>query len=409
MRFPLFIAWRYLRGLRGLNAAPLLSRISMLALAVGAAAMVILFSVFNGFDDVVQDLYKAFYPDLRITAEHGKFFDLSDKKLNQLQKIPGIVQAAPLIMDKALAASNGEQVPVTLIGADDRFFRVNQLGGYITDGDTSLASGNLPVAIAGEGICVQLGVGPQDALSRINLSYPNPAGNPAMNPLEAYQSLSLVPTGIFHVQPEFDNQYILAPLSLVRELFLQNDQSVSSMDLKTAPGIRLEDLKKQISAVMGSGFKTETRFEQNRSVFRIIQTEKWVIYIILLFVLLIASVTMIGAISLLALEKQKDAAMLRAMGSRPATIRNVFILEGLLWGLLGGFIGLLFGLAICFGQQYFGWIKLNGFVIDAYPVAIHWKDIVLVFFTVIIVGGLAAWMPAVRLSRRKLHVGFAVR
>lgn len=399
MRLSLFIAWRYLRGLRGINAAPLLSRISMAALGVGAAALIILFSVFNGFDNLVKELYKSFYPELRITAARGKFFEADSAFVQKIQSLPGVDIAAPVLMDKALASANEEQLPVTLIGADNRFFETGHITPYITDGDTAFDNLYEPIAIAGGQICYRLGVTPEVALSRISINYPNPRATVTTDPTEAFQSLLLVPAGVFQVQPEFDNEYVIVPLPLAREVMLQDDDAVSSIDLKLKPRANAESLKKQLAQVLGSDYKIQTRFEQNKSLYGVIQTEKWAIYAILVFVLLIASVTMIGAISLLALEKQKDAGILRAMGAMPRMIFKVFIAEGALWGLIGGTLGLLLGLLICLGQQHFGWIRLEGFVIDAYPVQLEWKDFVLVFFTVICIGALAAWAPAARVAR----------
>lgn len=398
MRLPLFIAWRYLRGLRGINAAPLLSRISMAALGVGAAALIILFSVFNGFDSLVKELYKSFYPELRISAARGKFFPADTAFISRLQQLPGVAVCAPVLQDKALASANNEQMPVTLIGADNRFFETGSITPYITDGDTAFDNLYEPVAIAGGQICYRLGVTPEVALSRISVSYPNPNATVTTDPTAAFQSLLLVPAGVFQVQPEFDNEYIIVPLPLAREVMLQSDETVSSIDIKLKKGAKPEQVKKMIEQALGEKFKVQTRFEQNKSLYGVIQTEKWAIYAILVFVLLIASVTMIGAISLLALEKQKDAGILRAMGAMPRMIFRVFLAEGMLWGVIGGASGLLLGLLICLGQQYFGWIKLEGFVIASYPVSLQWRDFVLVFFTVVCIGGLAAWAPAARLA-----------
>lgn len=403
MRLPLFIAWRYLRGLRGINAAPLLSRISMAALGVGAAALIILFSVFNGFDNLVKELYKSFYPELRISAARGKFFPADSAFIQSVQSMPGVAVAAPVLMDKALASANDEQLPVTLIGADNRFFETGSITPYITDGDTAFDNLYEPVAIAGGQICYRLGVTPQVALSRISVSYPNPNATVTTNPTEAFQSLLLVPAGVFQVQPEFDNEYIIVPIPLAREVMVQDDNAVSAIDLKLKPGFKADKVKKEITQSLGERYKVQTRFEQNKSLYGVIQTEKWAIYAILVFVLLIASVTMIGAISLLALEKQKDASILRAMGAMPSTIFRVFIAEGMLWGLIGGAAGLLLGLLICLGQQYFGWIRLEGFMIESYPVALQWRDFVLVLITVVLIGALAAWAPAARLAGRKLR------
>jgi lipoprotein-releasing system permease protein len=399
------IAFRYLRGRRGANAAPLLSRISMLALAIGSAAMLVLFSVFNGFEQVIGDLYTAFYPEMRISAARGKFFELPEAKLRELATLPGVAQITPVIEDNVFVNTETEQVVVTLKGVTNDYFRVNTLKPYIVAGRDTLRNGALPTAIAGLGIASRLGVSVNNDFSRMTLYYPNAdAGTGALDPMNALSSLELRPDGIFQVQEEFDQRYVLAPLPLVQELFNEAGRW-SALELRLQSGANpvavQRALRNALKSTAGAGFVVQTRFEQNRSLNTVMRTEKWATYVILLFVLLIASVNMIGAMSLLVLEKRRDMAILAAMGATRGTIRGVFLLEGLLWGGVGGGLGLLLGTVLCLAQQQWGWVRLaEGFIIQAYPVALRGSDFAVIAVTVVGVGILAAVYPAMKSGRR---------
>jgi lipoprotein-releasing system permease protein len=393
------LAVRYLRGKRGANAVPILSRISMLAIAVGSGAMIVLFSVFNGFEGIVRDLYKAFYPEIKITAARGKFFAEDNAKLPQIKAMPGVQSVAPVIEDNVLISGNGEQIVVSLKGVTPVYFSVNSIKPYIIQGRDSVSTGPVPTAIVGEHIANQLGLDVNNVFNDLALYYPDASSGSAFNIQSSFQTLRLKPDGVFRVQDEFDGKYVLAGLAHAQQLFGEQGY-LSSLELLLDPKTNPEKIQQQLKALLGSGFKVETRYEQNKTLYMVMRTEKWAVYAILLLVLLIASFNMIGALSLLVLEKQKDMAILQAMGAQPRDVRSIFITEGILWALTGGGIGLLLGGLICLGQQHFGWLKLGGsFIIDAYPVSLQWPDFLLIIITVIAVGFLAAWYPARRAVR----------
>lgn len=395
------IAFRYFKGRRGTNAAPLLSRISMLALAVGSAAMIILFSVFNGFEEVIGNLYTAFYSDVRVTPAKGKFFELSPEQMKSLRGIQGIDVVAPIIEDNVFVRTEDEQIVVTLRGVTREYFGVNDLKTYIVAGGDSVHAGEQPTAIAGMHIAARLGLQVDNPLSSFTVYYPKMEGSgPALNPMDAVSSLELRPDGIFKVQEEFDQRYVLASLPLVQELF--NASGLwSSVELKLKPGVKPEWVQQKLRKLLGKDFIVETRFEQNHTLNSVMRTEKWATYVILLFVLLIASVNMIGAMTLLVLEKSKDMALLTVMGARKQLVRSIFIWEGLIWAAAGGLTGITIGALICLGQKRYGWVKLSGdFIIPAYPVALKFSDFVVVGITVLAVGVLATLYPALRGPKR---------
>lgn len=398
---PFSIARRYLWGKRGANAAPLLSRISMLALAVGSGAMLVLFSVFNGFEGIIRDLYTAFYADMRITPANGKFFLLDEGQLGRIRGIKGVAAIAPVIEDNVLVHTDEEQIVVTVKGVTPDYFAVNKLKPYIVAGRDSVRAGGVPTAIVGMHIAARLGLNVDNGFSQINLYYPNQSmDNPALNPSDAYSTLTLHPDGIFKVQEEFDQRYVLAPMPLVQELF-RREGAISSLELRLMPGTDERAVQRSLRQSLGTTFIVDTRYEQNRTLNGVMRTEKWATYAILLFVLLIASVNMIGAMSLLVLEKRRDMAILTAMGAPRKTIRTIFLIEGMLWAVVGATVGILLGGALCLGQQHWGWVKLNGeFIIDAYPVALQAGDILVIFVTVLGVGALAALWPAMQAGKR---------
>ena len=405
LKLPWLIAFRYLRGRRGANAVPVLSRISMLAIAVSSGAMIVLFSVFNGFEGLVRELYSAFYPEIKVTPATGKFFATDSSQYTHICNIEGVLTVAPVLEDNVLVNSGDEQVPVTLKGVDNRYFHVNNIHDYIVDGADTFTKLTQPVAIAGRHIADQIGVSPENPFSRITLHYPNTkSANMVLNPENAFQTLELQPTGIFNIQDEFDAKYLLAPLPQVQTLF-QEEGQLSAFEVKLKEGEDADVVKGRLEKLLGKPYTVETRIEQNRSLYKVMRIEKWATYAILLFVLLIASVNMIGALSLLVLEKQKDMAMLQAMGAQQRMVRLIFLGEGALWSLVGGLLGLLLGTLICMGQQRFGWIKLSGFIIDAYPVRMLWTDYIWILVTVLCVGLLAAWLPAMRAARKGVGEG----
>lgn len=389
-----------MRGKRTANAVPILSRISMVAIAIGTCAMIVLFSVFNGFELLVRDLYKAFYPEMKITAARGKFFDIEQEQLAAIKAIRGVRDISLVLEDNVLLNSNDEQRVATVKGIDAQYFSVNNVRPYIIDSSEKIEMGKSPTAIIGMQLHNEMGLDVHNVFSLLTLYYPNSrSSNLTLDPQSAFQSLRLKPGGIFQVQEEFDSKYILAPLAMVQGL-MHAAGKYSSVELSLAQGADEDAVKEKLQDLLGKTYVVETRFEQNRTLYMVMRTEKWAVYAILLLVLLIASLNMIGALSLLVLEKRKDMAILSAMGATAPAIRSIFVAEGILWALTGGIAGLLIGAALCLGQQHFQWIKMEGsFIIEAYPVVLQWEDFLLILFTIILVGILASWVPAKRASK----------
>ncbi len=403
------MALRYLRG-KGkatANAVPILSRISIAAIAVGCGALLVLFSVFNGFNAVIDQFYTAFYSDLRIRPAVGKTFELTPEQRAKLAGIKGIQAWSPVLEDRVLAAGEGAGTVVSVRGVAPEYFKVARLSDYIQMGiDTVSVGDGQGTALLGIGVAGRLGISPENAFSYLNLHYPNPeasASSVMTAPTDAFQSLRLRPDGIFAVESEFDDHYVIAPLSQVQEL-LGAGNKISSIEMSLDPKA-LKSVTAELKTIFGPTLKYENRQQQNATFYGIMAAEKWAVYFILLLVLLIASFNLVGALSMLILEKQKDIAILRAMGATRGTIRSIFLGESLLWSTIGGIIGIVLGALLCAGQQRFEWIKLEGaFLINAYPVALQWGDVGVVFLTAVGLGLVAGILPAWRATKEELGI-----
>lgn len=396
------IVWRYLRGKRTANAVPLLSRISMIAIGVASCAMIVLLSVFNGLVGVVQDSYTAFYPDLRIVPQKGKFFSLTPEQIQQIKKINGIALITTTLEDNVLMNNAGkDNQVVTVKGVDKDYFTVNNIAPFISEGNKTITNQGTPDAIVGASIMAMMGMVLNQGINTITLYYPNVHSTSAANPMSAFTTITLTPTGQFTGLQEFDSKYILAALPLVQGLF-QAEGQYSAIELKLSEGADEDEVKKQLQNITGPGYKPESRYEQNQTAYTIMIMEKWAMYAILILVLIIASFNMIGALSLLVLEKGKDISILRAMGAEPSTIKGIFLGEGMLWTMVGGLAGLVLGFIICICQQQFEIVKMQGFVVDSFPVIIKFTDFLLIIFTLMIVGLMASWRPSQKAVRLDL-------
>lgn len=400
------IAARYFRGKGTANAVPLLSRISMAAIAVCSAAMIVVFSVFNGFDAFVKGNYKAFCPDIKVSLVRGKFFPSSAMHLDEIKKVDGVQFVSPVIEDNALAGdgdelagSSKQQKVVIIKGVENSYFKVHDLSSYMIEGVDTVSEDQVNTAILGVGVADALRSGVENSFNYVLLYYANPEiSNPESDPLNALLSLKVHPAGIFSIDPDFDDKYILAPLAKVQEL-LHAEGKYSSLEIK-ADSTKIKYVKAALQQKLGATYKVEDITDQNRNMYAMMGGEKWIIYMILVFVLLIASFNMVGALSMLVVAKQKDIAILRAMGATPALIRGVFLLEGALWSSAGGFIGLILGSTICWLQQRFGLLKMGeSFSMSAFPVKLVFADSLLVFGTIVCIGFLAAWYPALKAGK----------
>jgi lipoprotein-releasing system permease protein len=388
--------------------------ISMIGVMIGTGALIVVLSVFNGFESLVISLYNSFDPDIKITATEGKTF-IPDNVVTSIKNIGGIKSFSQTLEENALVKYHDKQYIATIKGVDHNFTSVTGIDTMLADArgmdaeghkKFELVSGDTDFAVIGGGIAYNLQLNMGDFFSQIDVYAPRRDAGSLTHPEEAFNRKFISPSGIFAIQQEFDSKYILVPLRFAREM-LGDEQQVSSIEVSIKPGMEDEQVKEEIEKVLGKSFQVKTRFEQHALLYRIMKSEKWAVYLILAFILLIATFNIVGSLTMLIIEKKKDIAVFYSMGADSVLIRKIFFAEGLMITFIGAGLGLLTGGLICFIQQQFGLIELGNsgsFVIDAYPVQMKLQDFFSVFLTVFLIGSIAAWYPAKKLVERKINL-----
>jgi lipoprotein-releasing system permease protein len=404
MNLSFYIAKRYLLGKKTQNAINIISGISILGITTGTMALVIVLSVFNGFDSVVKSLFNTFDPEIKISAAEGKTFTPDPAKVQTILDLPGVAAMSEVLEENVLLLYGERQHIATVKGVDDAFQDVTGLDSMIYDGSMKLKDRNRAYAVVGQGVAYKLSIGLSfidplwvytiDRKAKINMS----------NPEESIRRDFLYPSGIFAIEQDFDTRYIICPIEFVREL-LSYQKEVSFLEVRLDPDSPPDQVQKEIASVLGEEFQVKNREQQNELFYKVMRSEKWAIFLILTFILIIASFNIIGSLSMLIIEKKKDILTLRNMGAANSLIKKIFLVEGWLISAVGSITGLFLGTTISWIQQRFGVIKLTGsgsFIIDAYPVHIEVIDIILIWITVLLIGFLAARYPVRQISRKYL-------
>ena len=389
------IAGRYLFSKKSHNAINVISGISSAGVAVGTIALVVVLSIFNGFELLFSDLFSAFDPDLQISLKQGKQFSIDTPEFEAVKKSEGIAVFTEVVEENALLRYKEKQMPVLVKGVSDDFKQMTRIDSIMFDGEFMLYDGAFERSVVGAGIAATLGLSAYaiDPLyiyapkrtSKINLLRPDQSFN---------QSGTFI-SGIFSVQQnEYDNQYVLVSLDLAQALFEYQANEVSAVELRLLPFADTQKVKNDLQKLLGDEFSVKDRYEQQEAYFKIMQVEKWITYLILSFILLIASFNIIGSLSMLIIDKKEDIITLRNLGADQKLIRQIFLLEGWMISAVGAVVGIIIGTILSFLQEKIGFIKLGpGFIVENYPVVIQFSDILLVFFTVLVMGFFAAWYP----------------
>ncbi len=399
-----YIARRYLLGKKSRNAINIISAISVLGVATGTMALVIVLSVFNGFDHVVKSLFNTFDPDIKISAVEGKTFTPDPSTLHAVTSLPGVLAMSEVLEENVLLVYGEKQHIATIKGVDDAFPEVSGIDSMIYDGEMKLKDRNRAYAVVGQGVAYSLRIGLSfidplfvytiDRKAKLNMS----------NPEESIRRDFLYPSGIFAIEQDFDSRYVICPIEFVREL-LSYQSAISFLEIKLDPRFPPEAVQAEIAQIMGEKFMVKNRQQQNELFYRVMKSEKWAIFLILTFILIIASFNIIGSLSMLIIDKKSDILTLRNMGAGNRLIERIFLVEGWLISVIGSFAGLILGITISWVQQRFGVIKLTGsgtFVIDAYPVQIEPADIGMIWITVLVIGFIAASYPVKQISVKYL-------
>jgi lipoprotein-releasing system permease protein len=406
-----YIAKRYLFSKKSHNAINVISGVSVCGVALATLALVCTLSVFNGFQDLVATFFTAFDPELKITATSGKVFDNQDVRIQKLRDFSEIAVFSESLEDNAMVQYNGKQAMVVIKGVEDNFSQLTAIDSILYGrGEMVLYDEIVDYAIPGVELTSILGTGirfldPLEVYAPKRGSQINVA-----NPASSFNVSYLHSSGlVFAVnQQKYDASYIITSLKFARDLF-QYDTEVSSVELKLNEGVDTDVFAHKIGGLLGNDFVVQNRFEQQADTFRIMQVEKLISYVFLTFILLVACFNVIGSLSMLIIEKKNDVVTLRALGADDQLISRIFLFEGCLISFLGALVGVVLGLTLCLVQQEFGILTLGSganagaFVVDAYPVSVHWQDVLLILVTVLVIGFLSVLYPVKFFSRRLLE------
>lgn len=405
MRLSRFIASRYLFSKNNPNAINIISGISMLGFAVGAMALVTVMSVFNGFENLVQSLYNAFDPDIKVELLEGKAVNIDSLPLSDLRKIEGLEDFSYVIEENVAVVYDDKQSIALMKGVGKNYPKITHLDSMIYEGELVLQQGERDYAVLGLGVANRLGVSVFNDFTRLGIYVPKRGKGMSLNPEKMLNQTFLFPRGIFSIDDEINNSYVLVPLRLAQEL-LDYPHSISSLEIKTQPGSDIEEVKDEVKELLGPRFKVLNREEQQETLYKVFRYEKWATAVILAFILFLLTFTVISSLSMLVLEKRKDISILKSMGATNQSIKRIFLSEGMLIALLGGSIGLILGFGLCWAQETYGIIGFGGmgtFIVNAYPVAMKWTDFAVIFVLILLLGFLTAYFPARKAAKMSLR------
>ena len=405
MNFPFFIARRYVFSKKSTNAINVISAISVVGVAVGTMALVIVLSVFNGFHDLVASFFTNFDPQIELVPTQGKTAPADDPLLDKIRKMPQVSVHTDVLEDQGLAVYGDRQQMVTVMGVDDNFTQLTNISDILYgDGEFTLQAANLFYAIPGIRLAQDMGLGARfDGYLKLYAPVRRGQITDLEDPSDGFVVDSLISPGVVFAvnQAKYDRDHIICSIGFARRLFDQ-DGMLSSLQIRLKPGSDLAAVKKQMREIVGSKYRVLDRFEQQSDTFNIMQIEKVLAYVFLTFILMVACFNIISSLSMLIIDKKADAATLRNLGATDRQIRSIFLFEGRIISAIGAIVGILLGLLLCWLQQEFGLVHMGdsagSFVVNAYPVSVHYDDVAIVLVTVLLIGWGAAWIPTRKLK-----------
>ncbi len=402
MKLSLFIASRYLISKKKQNIINIISAISAGGIVVGTMALVIVLSVFNGFTDLVGTFFSSFDPDLKITPSEGKVFDPQTAEFEKIRNNPAIIHYAEVIEDVALLKYGNQIYPAVVKGVPENYTKYTLIDSLIIDGKFMLKDQDINYTVVGQGVAYNLGLRPEYP-EPLQVFVPKKGKQVVLNPASAVSSGLAYPSGVFAVLEEIDSKYILVSKEFAARLF-ESETMVSAVELAIKPGADRKKIQKEIETLLGDSFHVKNKYQQHDLIYRTMQSEKWVAYLILVFILIIASFNILGSLSLLIIDKKDDIMILQSMGADNKLISRIFLFEGWLISIIGAFAGTILGLLICWLQITFEIVPLasNGsFLITAYPVRVVFTDILYILGVVLLIGFLASWYPVKYISKKQ--------
>lgn len=402
MKLSLFIASRYLISKKKQNIINIISAISAGGIVVGTLALVIVLSVFNGFTDLVGTFFSSFDPDIKITPAEGKVFDPQTAEFEKIRNNPDIIHYAEVIEDVALLKYGNQIYPAVVKGVPDNYTQYTLIDSLIIDGKFMLKDQDINYTVVGQGVAYNLGLRPEYP-EPLQVFVPKKGKQVVLNPSAAVSSGLVYPSGVFAVLEEIDKKYILVSNEFAARLF-ESETMVSAVELAVKPGSDSKKVQKEIEILLGDSFHVKNKYQQHDLIYKTMQSEKWVAYLILVFILIIASFNILGSLSLLIIDKKDDIMILQSMGADNQLISRIFLFEGWLISIIGAFAGTILGLFICWLQITFELVPLasNGsFLITAYPVRVVFTDILYILLVVLLIGFLASLYPVKYISKKQ--------
>jgi lipoprotein-releasing system permease protein len=400
-------AWRYFKAKKSTNAINIIAWVSMAAIVVGSASLILVLSVFNGFEDLVKSLYTSFYPDLKVSPASGKTLTLSPDQLKQLAGIHGIRAISLIAEDKAFLVNGELRALVYLKGVDQNFTRVTGVAGKVTKGKFDLGTADHPMAVLGSGVESILGMDADRDITPLSVYlFKKGDKNYTADPMASISNENMGTSGVFSIQQDFDDHYVITNLAFVRQMLGLRPDEYTGVELAITDPRQEQQLRAQIQHILGGDYRLQSRYEQNQSLYNVMGTEKWVIYVVLTLILVVAAFNMVGALTMLVWEKQKDIHVLKALGANNNTIQRIFLNEGILLALLGGGTGIGLAVTVCWLQVKYKLVPLEGgsFLIDYYPVKLIPTDFALVLSTILVVALLASWLPAKKAAAQAIEL-----
>ncbi len=402
LSYTFMIAWRYILGKKSFQAINIITGISMFGIAIGAAALLLILSVFNGFEDLLKGLYNSIYTDLKVYPREGKYFSPDPADLALIKSWPEIADLSLTLEETALIEYKGSQDICTLKGVDDQFRNVTDIDSVLLDGEFVLQKGDAELAILGAGLASRLNVNHRNPYEALSVYLPN---RKQRGPLDkAFKVKFVSPIGRFSIKQDYDYQYVFVSLEFIRDL-LDSPDAASGIEIRLVEGADPKKVKEKLEGLFKTQMYIKNKDEQNAAFFKLMNIEKWISFAVVSLTLIIVSFNLVSALWMIVLDKRKDISILQSMGSSPSDVRRIFMRSGWMISLLGLLIGILLAVGFYLLQKQFGIVPIpEGFVVDSYPIELRWIDILIVGITVLVIGTLASLLPAQKASRIAAYI-----
>ena len=398
MNLPFHIAKRYLIAKKSQNAINIISWISVFSVAIGTFALVVVLSAFNGLEKLVESLFESFDADVRVEVKEGKTFHSNTVNYEDLANISGVKNYTRVLKEVCGVKYKNQQTIVQIKGVDQSYLEMSKIDSNIVEGRTVLQQDNINYAIVGYGISLHLNLNVENGVENLTVYAPKRSKISTLNAMNSVYRKQISPAGIFYLSPEYDNKYVITSLDFAQDL-LEYDDEISSIEISAKKDADLEQLADELTHFFGDDFNVKSRLEFNQLLYKTNKTEKWVTFLILVFILMIAAFNILSSLSMLIIDKKKDINTLTHLGASKKLIRSIFFLEGILINLTGAFSGLILGVVVCLLQEHVGLIRLEGGIVDYYPVSLNPVELIYIIITVVVIGFLTSWYPVRNLTK----------